>query len=492
MSTTETPTAATEPGAAAPADPGGRWLSDHAELIAVLCLMTGFVFVVTSSFLRIDWVVFDGNLKPPLDTLDTGFTVHKEVGFLPAINWSLFGVIFLPLIVLMGLLVLRNIEASLDGLASRGMVRRRDTLAPLSAAEIIVYWRKGDLTWRILLIAVFVLGTGFIVADAWTSVINPQLRPEDLLKRAVDGRFQDGIVEFDWSVSCLFAGKPDCGNGLRAFVLAAYAMIPGLATVFAFCVAVMAMRFMAFVAGSGGRRKEWLIVVDLDRSKERHNALMGWQVFEPFFSCLLYWAIAVLAGLWLMVVQNAYLRDPDSPNIGDFLLDDSSVILANLNIDAVSKAVAQDGVTKVLGDAWSWLVGDSSMEFAGNLQATAGITVFGFVCALSVFGSWLLLRSTARRSKEATLENLAALSTSEALDRKQVKQWLRKMKFWPVGWIGQTPLFGLVLLMLGSLFSYRLIMVPVAILAGTALASVGYALVDRVRRGREKREDDEE
>jgi hypothetical protein len=466
----------------------GRWLSDHAELCAVLCLMVGFVFVVTSSFLRIDWVSFNGELKPPLDGIAVGLAgVTKEVGYVPALNWSLFGVIFLPLIVLMGLLVLRNIEATLDALASRGMLRKRDTVAPLTSPEIIAYWRKGDLTWRILLIAVFVLGSGFIVLDAWVAVIEPQLRPDKLSQTSIS----DGLVEFDWSVSCLFEGRPDCSDTLRIFVMAAYVMVPGFATVFAFCVAVMAMRFMAFVAGSGGRRKEWLIVADLDRSKERHSTLMGWQVFEPFFSCLLYWAIAVLAGLWLMVVQNAYLRDATSTNIGNFLIEDSGEILANLNIDTFSKRVAQDGITKVVGDGWSWLVGDSTMQFAGNMQATAGITVFGFVCALTVFGSWLLLRSTARRSRDVTLEHLAVISTSQELDRKQVKQWLRKMRFWPVGWIGQAPLFGLVLLMLGSLFSYRLIMVPIAILAGTALASVGYALVDKVRRRMEKNEDDE-
>jgi len=485
LSATDTPAEKAQP--AAPADPNGRWLSDHAELIAVLCLMAGFVFVVTSSFLRIDWVSFDGTLKPPLAGVDVGLGVTKEVGYMPALNWSLFGVIFLPLIVLMGLLVLRNIEGTLDGLASRGMVRRRDTLAPLTAAEIIGYWRKDDMTWRILLIAVFVLGIGFITLDAWISAIQPQLNPGVLNQRDIS----DGLVEFDWSISCLFEGQPDCSDALRAFIIGAYAMVPAFATVFAFCVSVMAMRFMAFMAGTGGRRKEWLIVVDLDRSRERHNALMGWQVFEPFFSCLLYWAVAVLAGLWLMVVQNAYLRDPLSTNIGNFLLEDSSVILDNMNIDAISKMVATHGITKVLGDAWAWLAGDSTMKFAGNLQATAGITVFGFVCALTVFGSWLLLRATARRSKQATLENLSVLSASPDTDRKQVRQWLRKMKFWPVGWIGQAPLFGLVLLMLGSLFSYRLILVPVAILTGTALASVGFALVDRVRRRFDRQDEDD-
>ena len=288
-----------------------NWLADNAEFCGIACALFGFLLCGAAMMLGIDSVNFTGVFRAPElqnAPIDLGNVAHKEVGYLWAINWSLFGVVVMPLIILFGLLTYREIEPTIERIGQRGMIRDVQTLEPIPAATLLEQWRRGEIAWRILFIIVFVFGALFIAFDGWKVVSDPILNPAVL--RGI--RLDDPAYEFDWSISCLFEGSRTTCGPLMAFATLGYALVPGLSTVSAFIVVMVALRFMAFIASAGNRRHAWLVFVDISDSK---HSRFGWTTFEGFFSNLLYFAIVVLFGLWLMVVQNSYLRDPNSESV---------------------------------------------------------------------------------------------------------------------------------------------------------------------------------
>lgn len=461
------------------------WFPNNAVMLGVLLSIIGFILVVASLMVGNAGVGFDGHLRadaiargdarlpagaPSLATLDVGLRLKpgqvKEVGYVAALNWAIYSIVMSPLVLTSGLLAFRNIEPTLVKMAERGMIRKTETLEAMSAAEYLSHWRRADLVWRIMLILVCVCGIGFLAWDSWSSVNAPIVHPETLAGVTL----ADPVSEFDWSIACLLNGtKVNCA-AQQTFDIIAYILVPGLSTLIAFSVAIVALRFMAFVANAGGPQNLWFVSVD---ASETDDDLLGWRVFEPFFSCLLYWALAVLFGLWLMVVQNTYLRDPTSSTIVEFLLNDSSVIVSLGNPDAIGKAVFNaGGFDKAVGAALTWLVADPSQKFFANPQEAIAIMLYAFVCAIAVVGAWWLLRVTALKSQLTTRQNLAYFAKAQGVKQRVLHERLQKMKAWPVAWIGQMRLFALMLLLFGSLVSYRLILIPLVLVISYILATV--------------------
>jgi hypothetical protein len=448
---------------------GGNWFAQNAELIAVVMIVTGFVLCAAAMMLGVDNVTFTGDFRVPqlLDShVDLAPAMKKEVGYLWAPNWSIHGVLVLPLIVLFGLLTFRKIEPTLERMAARGMVRTVDTLKPVPAAELVAAWRRGDVAWTIVLGIIAVLATGFIAYDGWFVVTDPVSHPEKLSGIGLG----DPAYEYDWSISCLYAkSRTDCG-ALTAFAVTGYTLIAAVSTVFAFLVAVVALRFMAFVSSAGNKRGEWLVVVDV-KSLKQNEKRFGWDEFEPFFSNLLYWAIFVLFSLWLMVVQNSYLRDPNSDSVLSFIFADSKAIAAVSDINGVLKAFAADGVA-VFARVGQWLFTEPSRFFFANWQTELGVVLFGLVCAIAVVGAWLLLRATALKSQEIAHSKAKALAAEAGMKTKAFHERLDEMDYWPVAWIGQIRLFGLMLLMYASVFTYRLMLVVLVLVIVNVLGKL--------------------
>jgi hypothetical protein len=441
-----------------------NWPANNAEVCAVAVVVAGFVLCALSIMIGVFTVTFDGKFRVnELATKVIAFDgiAGKEVGYLAALNWSFYGVLVLPVIVLTGLLAFRNMETTLRGVAARGMIRKSDTLAPVSPEEYLAEWRRTDLAWRTVLIVVAILSGGFIMWDGIKVVTAPIWNPS-LLSNIQLGHTD---YEYDWSIATLFNNPKlalgETGTSRIAqtfFDILAYMIVPGLSTVFAFVVAVISLRFMAFVGNRGATRRGWIIVLD---ASQKENKLFGWNEFEQFFSCLLYWSLAVLFGLWLMVVQNAYLRADDSPNIVSFLFSDSNSIVGSGWQEFLEKLAREDGVDKTFGEFTAWLFADPSSVFFANTQWAAAILVYGFVCSFAVFGSWWMLRVTARKSRQTALEHIDKVAPAAGLTAQEFKERVRKMKIWPIGWIDQWPLFGLLIFMFASLVSYRLMLIPI-------------------------------
>ena len=145
----------------------------------------------------------------------------------------------------------------------------------------------------------------------------------------------------------------------------------------------------------------------------------------------------------------------------------------------------------MLRNTYVWIFDEPSRFFFANWQTGIGVILFGFVCGAAVIGSWWLLRVTAKMSQRTAIENAKRFAPQAGLNVKEFKRKLRAMRFWPVAWIDQLPLFALMLLMFGSLFSYRLMLVAFALVIGAIL---GGAITSAIKAYRAKavEEDDDD
>jgi hypothetical protein len=427
---------------------GSAHVAGHAATLAVLMSAVGLLLCGIAIRLGVGEVAFTGVFNADVlqwSRTDLGAVALKQVGYLWAPNWSLFGVVVLPIVVFFGLQVFLSFERTLRALAQRHMIRRVETFQPATLDDVLRRWRRGDGIWRAAALATMLIGCSYVGYDGWKVVGEPMALPGALA--GVD--LSHPVYEFDWSIACLFAGsQTDCG-ALQTFSLAAYALLPGTATVLSALVAVGSLRFMAFVAGSGGRA--WALAIDPTDSARRR---FGWGAFAPLFSSLACWAILMMFGLWLMVVQNVYLRDPNAESLLDMLAQDWRALTAAVRPGA-------DGLGGVLPGFAAWALGDASRPFANNWQTGLGVVPFACVVMTGVIGSAWLLHRAGRRSWEASLQRQGAQNAAR----------LPPMNAWPVSWIGGAPFFMVLTVMCGALFSYRLMLVAVAMLGVSVVAA---------------------
>ena len=123
----------------------------HAAIIAILTLLAGLLLTATSFMLGIHDIRFDGSVSGQMVPGFPDATEYtKQVGYVWAPNWSITGIIFLPLALFNLLLAIRTIERLLHELVDTGMLRHRDFSSP-NPEEVIAHWRRQDtsknLSW---------------------------------------------------------------------------------------------------------------------------------------------------------------------------------------------------------------------------------------------------------------------------------------------------------------------------------------------------------
>jgi hypothetical protein len=162
-----------------------------------------------------------------------------------------------------------------------------------------------------------------------------------------------------------------------------------------------------------------------------------------------------------MVVQNSYLRAPDAANVAEFIFREGKK-----GYDILSQQV---NLLQMPGLVGRWLIGVDSehglSDFFASMQAGLGILLFGFVCLIALLASWQLLRATAAEGRQHAQKNAESLAKENNTTADEIKKRLKRMQFWPVGWIRESELLIWMLVLFASLFSYRIVLIPVLILA---------------------------
>jgi len=421
------------------------WLGDNRLPVTLAFFTFGFLMLVFSNLLGNASVTFTGVLKSGFNVLsnapDTPKSPHiaKEVGYLLALNWSVIGVIMTPLIIWYGIGTLASFDTTLKALDEKGMLRDTN-FARISSRETGVLWRHYLRHNRIIFLVVFVCVFAFMMSDWWKTVGWPLIHPSE-----VRNLISDPSMEYDWSVSSLFRETRINGGVLFGFGLIGYIVLAGIMPAFAFAVVLSALHFVVFVTGGASRKAKFVIAAM--PSTEEDDKLCGFSSFYDLFNNLLLTSVAIQFSLWLMSVQNAYLRDVDPAhgNIFAFLLGD------------VDKAVelVHGHLTFEEFEAW---IGHANSAFYPNMQIVLSIMIIPFIIVTAVGMCCYLLRDHAHKARKLSRKHIATLATETGRQRKAVTAALEHMKVWPVAWMKEHDVFILMAVLFVSLLSYRLLL----------------------------------
>jgi hypothetical protein len=372
--------------------------------------------------------------------------VTKEVGYLMALNWGLYSVLVVPFMTLFILRLWRTMPEALTLAATRGLIRRGD-LGRLSSEEVATRWVRARRTCAGLFFLLFLFVAAFVGWDWWEVVGHPIIDPSVLSGRTL----QDKSLEFDWSIACVYPDGPSSCGGVFVFGLVAYVLIAMGSVAVAFASCVVAALFVAYLSGGLGPRSERFVHVAIpcDSTDDRG----GFEIFGSFFSALFGLCIAVVIGCLTMIIQNAYLRDTQFGDVFNFMFSDLGKMVDSLQAATLKNALEFEWV--------GWLFKPADRVF-GNQQTGIGLLLLAITVILSTGMSWWLLRQTAREARRRSLANAATLAAECGMSESDFRAQLDRMDFWPVGWMKQNQLFILLLSLLASVFSYRLMLLPVA------------------------------
>lgn len=432
-------------------------LVDSRITVTILFIILGVVGVMIAGRMGIGSVRFDGVLVNGFDVLPAGHAgaFEKEVGYFYALNWAAFGCLVAPFVVFAGLGVLQSIRTTLLDLCARGMIRDKDFRpVPLSEVEplLAAHLRRS----RAVFLIVFAVVMIFMLSDWWDVVGGPILHPE-----TVRAPLSDPAMEYDWSVASLYPGQEVNRWGLLIFGLVGYVVLAGFVPAFFVGVLLSAVYFVTFLINidRGGHGYRLAAIPE----REFADPYFGFKSFEFFFNNLLIACMLIMLALWVMLVQNIYLRDPTSPDIAQFLLHDVAFARKILGFKAAA------------GEASQWALGPA-LRTLENLQVALSVLLAPVVFLTALFLCWMLLRKTALKARSLSRQHLAQIAAEIGETPETTLPKLREMRIWPVGWISLVQLAAVMLVLAASMLNYRLVFVPITFvvlkLAGMLAVSI--------------------
>lgn len=413
--------------------------------ITLLFFLFGFLMLVISNVIGNSSVTFTGLLHNGTNTMQglkgpdgkPAVNFPKEVGYLAALNWSVIGVIITPLIAWYGIGTLYALDKTIHGLDHKGMLRDAE-FKRVSAAKTEHLWHSYVRQNRIIFIVVFICVFAFMMSDWWKTVGWPLLHPNQ-----VHNLISDPSMEYDWSVASLYADVNT--HALFAFGLVGYIVLAGIMPAFAFAVILSALHFVVFITNSTKPDPDFFIAAMPDH--ETHDKLCGFSSFYELFNNLLLTSVSIQFGLWLMTVQNAYLRDvdPRHGNIIAFLLGDVDTALnlihGHMNLE----------------EFYEW-IGRANASFSPNIQIVLSLLIVPFIIVTAVGLCCYLLRDHADKARKFTHKHLTELVTESGRTKRSLKTALEDMELWPVAWMKEHDVFVLMAVLFVSLMSYRLML----------------------------------
>jgi hypothetical protein len=392
----------------------------------IIAFFVGVAFVVVSNLIgvfsyELCWSPADAGRLMSCAGSETDL-VRKQVGFFPALNWSLTLVFFFPMFVFFAL---RSIELAGDALAkgiSRGMIRRVDWSSADLAGVLTVTLRRMRLV-LICMAAVFLIALIFVGRDFYVTISRFYNDPQLL-----------GGIQFpnpEWSVDWTMAdalcrhvsgGPGGCNLDIygrsanEIFAAVAYLYLPGLGSVAAIGFMVGFGLFATLFNSREFERAGYVIVPDV-RSADRRG---GFEIFEPLFQHAIIACLTLFAMGYLVALQNVYLQTPHT-NILDLIVP----------VDFSSLAAAVPQLPRYI-----------------NPRIAAVSMIALLFLAIVVVAAVSALNTAARGGRDRVLEVIKGTADERKklakelgiVDLEESKQRLEQVAPWPLNWPSVTTL----------------------------------------------------
>jgi hypothetical protein len=273
-------------------------------------------------------------------------------------------------------------------------------------------------------------------------------------------RLADAYQERDWAVAALL-GAPDSAHidptANALFALFVYAFYVGVAAGFVYSVYVYLLGAAAFFYGLAHRGDGLRILPDLRGADISYDRRAGLQIFEPLLQNALFVTLLSFLLLFLIHLQNVYLRVP-APTIFAFAVPDLGGGRGGWLgfLEALAGAVTARGGLANL---------DSALAY--------GFGSFLFLIVLGILA--ITLRLAAQKSRARMAEHLAdetqpLPSWLQPVGRAKCQARLDAMSLWPARWPRLNQLVIATMVAALSLVFYKIGL----ILALIGLAIVGY------------------
>lgn len=444
----------------------------------------------------------------------------KNVGYLPALNWSLALILLFPVSLYLLFRSIREITPSLETMRRQGMFAGAsferpdgDIVAPTALA-----WRRA---FRIGL-GGFIIGFGVVLWDFYTVVDKPysqasqleagKISPDD--QQAREALFPPQktrlTYEYDWSVSAVFehvynlhypklaaclkkataqkdtvrcntteeiVGYANTVNSninqiFSGSVYFLLALITGTIISYYGVMAAIGWTLESVAhdqvnSRAGLKRRFNLIVVPGLKSDDKRA---GFENFSRFLTFMLWATVVNYFALYFMRLQNLYMRNHDYSSLTEFMFRDIGDPIAKL-FSAIRGAGQLDGtfLSNVFGDYTG--LGDLVNILDPGLndsQAYLGIFVLLIVYAIVAIS---FLSATSDLSRQAKSNLRSILNSPDGpekaaryynLSSNEISNKLNEMNIWPVAWPNLRGLLRFLAVGIVFLVFYRIWMIWLA------------------------------
>ena len=287
-------------------------------VVFFVSMTIGIALIAVSNLIGIGWVDW-----MPTVTGGQAWVRPKQVGYIPAVNWSLASVLLFPLA--WGLVMLAT-QTLFD--IRRQLVRDRMIVTvdfePIEEGDerLQRMWRgvRRMVNWLIGFVTVFILG--FALLDYVTVVDRIYTDPQIAAQMNEVGpqariALTHTSFERDWSVATALVRTdqvPENTNLNRAFALLVYVLYPGLSVGIMFSFFFVLVGIGMFFIPGAARHYGLLVIPNVNSIDERR----GFEAFGGFFGNAVSITALCFVICYLMFLQNVYLR-VEAPTLLSFV-----------------------------------------------------------------------------------------------------------------------------------------------------------------------------
>ncbi len=369
--------------------------------------------------------------------------ITKEVGYMPAVNWTISFIIVFPIVMCGILVILKAIDSMIVELQKTHMLFRRGAFVK-RPHEVKASW-ESCLGGALVIWFLFALGGYLLSIYEWYTNSARPLCMYQNLAALEDANKQQGAetVEIDWAVGHLLNPGVEKYTNL-VFSFLAFSM-QGVAVAIFFLFLAVCAAFIFFTM-----KHTWWSEVQFVPDLSDPDRRRGFERFEPVGIFMLIDAIGFYLVFYLSTLQNMYLASADQ-NILQMVLQPVGL--------AAQKQIAQVLVPDII------------------INYSIGWVLLGAVFIIVVVGLILpcvVLSGAARRANsymEAICQQMSSdeFQATFKLNPDAAQQILKDMDFWPFRYPRFNTLWIGIVLCGAGLVWFRLMPYLFGIVLGIAI-----------------------
>lgn len=412
--------------------------------IFTVATVIGMVMLVLANAIHIGFLTWTPGAGA--EQLDTG---AKEVGFYHAINWSIATLFLMPAAWTLIYLALASLNDAFGTMIRKKMLVTTD-FKPVEAGNIglksfqkhLTIFVLGGITIVTTVMIVLSLSDHAQVAGQFYRDVGATVKLDRLDAQGYP--LEAANIERDWMVGAfLSTAQPDTVSVTHnnAFALTAYLIYVGIGigSLFSFGLVMIGVgaAFIRGVAQNYGLQFIPSLVSDDRRC--------GFEALQRFFGYAFALSLIGCVMIYLMGVQNIYLRSP-APDIFSFLAPDFGALNASSNwrdaIDARIGFLFSDNVAKGTRNVYGWLFGF-------------------FIFAVFIGGFMVFLRQGATNGRLQLLSRIEkngypSISTLTDKNEDLARAQLASMRVWPLDRMSVRDSLIVIFFLVVSFIFYKL------------------------------------